>query len=148
MPNILSILTFLPLLAAAAVVFFPKSQTKAIKYFTTGFFFVEFLLTLPLWFGWDAAQAVADHAGRMWVFEEGPRVWISSLGVSYHLGVDGVSLLLVVLTNFLGSWPRGRGGSISRAGRRSTTSGCSSSRRACWGSSSASTSSSSTCSGK
>ncbi len=102
MPNILSILTFLPLLAAAAILFFPKSQTKAIKYFTTGFFFVEFLLTLPLWFGWDAAQAVADHAGRMWVFEEGPRVWISSLGVSYHFGVDGVSMLLVLLTNFLG----------------------------------------------
>ena len=102
MPNILSILTFLPLLAAALIVLFPKSQTKAIKYFTTGFFFVEFLLTLPLWFGWDAAQAVADHAGRMWVFEEGPRVWISSLGVSYHFGVDGVSMLLVVLTNFLG----------------------------------------------
>jgi len=102
MPNILSILTFLPLLAAAVVVFIPKDQTKAIKYFTTGFFFVEFLLTLPLWFGWDAAQAVADKAGTMWVFQEGPHTWIASLGVTYHMGVDGVSMLLVLLTNFLG----------------------------------------------
>jgi NADH-quinone oxidoreductase subunit M len=102
MPNILSILTFLPLLAAAVVLFIPKDRTKAIKYFTTGFLFVEFLLTLPLWFGWDAAQATATAAHSMWAFEEGPRVWIGSLGAGYHMGVDGVSMLLVVLTNFLG----------------------------------------------
>jgi NADH-quinone oxidoreductase subunit M len=73
-----------------------------IKYVATGGFFVEFLLSLPLWFGWDAAQAAADAAHKMWVFEEGPIPWITSLGASYHFGVDGVSMLLVVLTNFLG----------------------------------------------
>ncbi len=102
MPYLLSILTYLPLLAAVVVVFFPKDQTKAIKYFTTGFFFVEFLLTLPLWFGWDSAQAAAGAAHSMWAFEEGPTPWIASLGVTYHMGIDGVSMLLVLLTNFLG----------------------------------------------
>jgi NADH-quinone oxidoreductase subunit M len=102
MPYILSILTYLPLVAAVAVLCFPKSQTAKIKYFTTGVFLVEFLLTLPLWFGWDAAQAAANSAHSQWVFEEGPIPWITSLGVWYHFGVDGVSMLLVLLTNFLG----------------------------------------------
>ena len=102
MPYILSILTYLPLVAAIAVLCFPKGQTAKIKYFTTGFFLVEFLLTLPLWFGWDAAQAAANAARSQWVFEEGPIPWITSLGATYHFGMDGVSMLLVVLTNFLG----------------------------------------------
>jgi len=43
----------------------------------------------------------------MWVFEEGPYDWIKSFGVTYHFGVDGMSVLLVLLTTLLGvlaSW--------------------------------------------
>jgi len=102
MPNILSILTFIPLAAALLLVFLPKSMEKKIKYIATGVFFVDFLLSLPLWFGWWDAQKVADAAGKMWVFEEGPYAWITSLGATYHFGVDGVSGLLVLLTTMLG----------------------------------------------
>jgi NADH-quinone oxidoreductase subunit M len=105
MPNILSILTYIPLLAALIIVFFvPKEKTKFIKYFTTGVFFLDFLLSLPLWFSWGSAQS---QAKGMWVFEEGPYDWIKSFGVTYHFGVDGISVLLVLLTTLLGvlaSW--------------------------------------------
>ena len=104
MPYILSVLTYVPLAAAVLILFMPKDQTKLIKFFTTGVFFADFLLSLYLWFGWDAAQRAADATGRSpaWVFEEGPFPWITSLGVSYHFGVDGMAMLLVMLTTFLG----------------------------------------------
>lgn len=102
MPYVLSLLTYIPLVAAFILLFIPKSQEKNIKYIATGVFVVDFLLSLPLWFGWKEAQAVADAAKKMWVFEEGPFTWISSLGATYHFGVDGMSALLVLLTTVLG----------------------------------------------
>ncbi len=102
MPYILSIVTYVPLAAAIVVLFFPKDNDKLIKYFTTAVFLLDFIISLPLWFSWDKAQAAADAAHKMWVFEEGPFPWISSLGVSYHFGVDGMSMLMVLLTTFLG----------------------------------------------
>jgi NADH-quinone oxidoreductase subunit M len=54
---------------------------------------VDFLLTLWLWARFDAAssgfQFVEQHA------------WLPQFGISYHLGVDGISLFLLVLTGFL-----------------------------------------------
>lgn len=100
MPNLLSILTYIPLVAALFIVFFvKKDQTKFIKYFTTGVFLLDFILSLPLWFLWDDA---VKKAKGMWAFEEGPYKWIESFGVTYHFGVDGMSVLLVLLTTLLG----------------------------------------------
>ncbi len=102
MPYILSIVTYAPLVAVFLILFMPKDKEKLIKYFATFAMLVDFILSLPLWFGWDKAQAIADAAKTRWVFEEGPHAWISSLGVSYHFGVDGVSMMLVLLTTLLG----------------------------------------------
>ncbi len=100
MPYILSVLTYIPLVAALFVIFLvPKEKTKFIKYFSTAVFFVDFVLSLPLWFNWYEAQSKAKG---MWVFEEGPFTWIKSIGVNYHFGVDGMSVLLVLLTTLLG----------------------------------------------
>jgi NADH-quinone oxidoreductase subunit M len=52
-----------------------------------------FVVSLPLWFRFDGDSADFQ-------FEELGR-WMPSLGVSYHVGVDGISLLLVLLTTFL-----------------------------------------------
>src|SRR5439155_4995271 len=54
---------------------------------------VTFALSLPLYFGFDR-----DNPGYQ--FEE-YRTWMPTLGVSYHIGIDGISLLLVLLTTFL-----------------------------------------------
>lgn len=102
MSHILSIVTYVPLVAAVLLLLFPKGKSNAIKYFATGAMLVDFLISLTLWFGWDKAQKVADAAKSQWLFEEGPHSWITSLGASYHFGVDGVSMLLVLLTTFLG----------------------------------------------
>ncbi len=52
----------------------------------------SFLATLPLYFGFDT------HTAAMQFVEH--RVWIAAFNIDYYLGVDGISLLLVLLTSF------------------------------------------------
>src|SRR5215471_10693197 len=92
---ILSIVTYVPLLGALAVVFLiPKEKTATIKAFATLVVALDFLVSLPLWWaferGKDGYQFVEHFS------------WIPSLGVSYHFGIDGISLVLILLTPFMG----------------------------------------------
>ena len=48
------------------------------------------------WSGGDSTASSADYQ-----FVERPRAWLPDFGISYHVGVDGISLFLVVLTTFL-----------------------------------------------
>src|SRR3972149_3469570 len=52
-----------------------------------------FLVSLLLWIGFDRTRAGMQFEERA--------TWIPASGISYHLGVDGISLLLVLLTTFL-----------------------------------------------
>ncbi|HEY4084043.1 MAG TPA: NADH-quinone oxidoreductase subunit M [Burkholderiaceae bacterium] len=54
---------------------------------------VGFLVTIPLYTGFDTSTA------NMQFVEQA--VWIAQYGVSYHLGVDGISLWFVLLTSFI-----------------------------------------------
>ncbi|HNW58566.1 MAG TPA: NADH-quinone oxidoreductase subunit M [bacterium] len=99
---ILSLLTFLPLAGALLLLFVPRQYEQFIRRFTLTLTLVVFLLALPLFGGFDGANPGFQ-------FEE-LRSWIPSAGIGYHLGIDGISLLMVMLTAFLtplvilGSW--------------------------------------------
>jgi NADH-quinone oxidoreductase subunit M len=54
---------------------------------------VAFAVTLALWAGFDAASPEFQFVERM--------PWIPAFGIDYFIGVDGISILLVVLTGFL-----------------------------------------------
>jgi NADH-quinone oxidoreductase subunit M len=54
---------------------------------------VTFVLSLALWAGFDASSADFQFVEQY--------TWLPDFGISYHVGVDGISLLLVVLTTFL-----------------------------------------------
>jgi NADH-quinone oxidoreductase subunit M len=58
-----------------------------------GFSVATFLISLPLWTEFDRST----HAMQ---FEEGPYVWIEAFKIMYHLGVDGISMPLIILTTF------------------------------------------------
>src|SRR5215218_5945279 len=90
---ILSILCYLPLLGAIPILW--MRNPAFIRKYATGVVVVDFLLSLPLWFAFDPD-------GPLFQFVEGPREWIPSIGVSYHFGIDGMALLLVLLTTLLG----------------------------------------------
>jgi len=92
--HILSVVLFTPLLGALLMLFIPRENEQAHKIAGNVFGALGFLVSLPLirWFkpGWGgfAFEETAD--------------WIPSIGAKYHLGIDGISLLLVMLTTFLG----------------------------------------------
>jgi len=93
MDHILSIVLFTPLAGLLLLLFIPASNARAIKLWANAASFVGFLVSLPL----------AVHFDRTKDFqfvEKAP--WIPTLGASYHIGIDGLGLLLVMLTTLLG----------------------------------------------
>ena len=93
MNHILSIVLLTPLAGLLVLLFIPSANARAIKLWANIISFVGFLVSLPLAFQFDA--------GKDFQFVE-KAAWIPSLGASYHLGIDGLSLLLVMLTTLIG----------------------------------------------
>ncbi len=90
---LLSGITFLPLVGAFLILLVGKDKHGLIRWtaFLTSLF--VFIVSIPLYTHFKLGTAEMQ-------FEE-LVPWIPSWGVSYHLGVDGISLLLVLLTTFL-----------------------------------------------
>jgi NADH-quinone oxidoreductase subunit M len=86
----LSILIFFPLAAAAATFVLPANQERLIRAWATLAAVIEVALALPLW--WEL-----DPKRPGWQFVES-REWLPAFGARYSLGVDGISMLLVLLT--------------------------------------------------
>ncbi len=95
MDNLLSIVTFIPLLAAGILVLFLRgedaSARRAAKWLALVATVATFLLSLFVLSGFDA------HDTGFQMVEEAE--WI--LGLGYKMGVDGISVLFVMLTTFL-----------------------------------------------
>jgi len=90
---ILSLIIFLPLLGAIVLLFINKEKTTFIKYFAFAVSLVDLLLCIPMWFAFDRTT---------WHFQFIERwSWIKALGVEYYLGVDGISVLIFLLTALL-----------------------------------------------
>ncbi|MCC6649621.1 MAG: NADH-quinone oxidoreductase subunit M [Candidatus Eisenbacteria bacterium] len=98
----LSLLVFFPLVAAVLIAIMPAGAHKPIRLWATLAALAEFVFSIPLW--WRIAPGQAGFQ-----FEE-KLDWIPAIGAQYHLGVDGVSGLLALLTTFttliavLGAW--------------------------------------------
>src|SRR5436190_19420073 len=103
---ILSIITFLPLVGGIAILLIPKNQLAAIRWTAFAVACVNLLQTLGLMLAYSQANvsstsSVVDNAPNgTFLFNEQLQ-WIPSVGISYSLGVDGISLLLVALTTLL-----------------------------------------------
>jgi len=90
---VLSLLIFFPLLGAIVLLFIKKENMDALRWVTLIFSLVEFIISLPLFFAFDSKTAAMQFVEGRW--------WVQSYGISYKLGIDGISLLLVLLTTFL-----------------------------------------------
>ena len=90
---IVSIVTFLPLVGVALLLCLDRQRESAIKHLAFAVSVATFLASLALYGGFRL-----DVPGMQFT-ERTP--WIGWLGAEYHVGVDGISLLLVLLTTFL-----------------------------------------------
>ena len=92
--NLLTLVTFLPLATALVLLVLnrhlPSMAWRAIALASSS---VTFLLSLRLWTRFDATQTGFQFVERT--------AWLPEYGVHYFVGIDGISLLLVVMTTFL-----------------------------------------------
>ena len=93
----LTAIIFLPLVGAVLVAFVPGLKDKAIRQIAALFTFIPFALSLYLFGIFDRSAGAAGVIQ----FEE-KLSWIPAINAHYHLGVDGLSLPLVMLMAFLG----------------------------------------------
>jgi len=97
---LLSAILFLPLVFALIIAVWPQKTT--IRHLALGFSLMEFLVSLALLKDFDSSSAALQFVEKV--------TWIQRFGISYFVGVDGISLMLILLTTFLtpiiilGSW--------------------------------------------
>ncbi len=89
----LTVLTFLPLVGTVIIGFLPRDTANHIRVVALVVSLLTFLLAIKLFADFN------PHQPGMQFIEHSP--WISVPPISYHLGIDGLSVLLVLLTAFL-----------------------------------------------
>lgn len=93
MPTTLTIPIFLPAIGSLLLLLIGRDSIRALKVATLGFTLLTFVALLPVAYVFDSSALGFQFVEKV--------PWIPSLGISYHVGIDGMSLLLVLLTAFL-----------------------------------------------
>jgi NADH-quinone oxidoreductase subunit M len=91
--HILLLILFVPTLAALIILFLPNGENKLFRWFALGASLIPFALSLYAWFNF---QPESSGFG----FDKS-YVWYEAIGSTLHLGVDGLSLTMVLLTTLL-----------------------------------------------
>src|SRR5581483_3771258 len=94
MSHYLSLILFLPLAGAAAILLVNKQNENAIRWIANIVALAGFVVSIPLWFWYNPGN------GEFQLIERAP--WIPAIGAEYFLGVDGLSVLLILLTTMMG----------------------------------------------
>src|SRR5436305_5301088 len=95
MDHYLSLILFEPLVGALVLLLVNKRNEDAIRWIANVTALVGFVISMPLWFWYNPSSADFQ------LVERAP--WIPSVGAEYFLGVDGLSVLLILLTTMMGS---------------------------------------------
>lgn len=100
MENILSIVCFFPLVGVALILFWPRGDgsDNAVKWIANIVSCLGFIISLPLIAQFNNPIYI-DSTGMRFVVRKD---WISAIGAQYSFGIDGISLLLILLTTLMG----------------------------------------------
>jgi NADH-quinone oxidoreductase subunit M len=96
MTNILTLLMVLPLMGAGMIALFAKDNENGAveaKYIALGTTIITLVASLFVWANFNPATADFQFVERY--------AWFDGLNISYHLGLDGISLFMVLLTTLL-----------------------------------------------
>jgi len=100
---VLTILTVLPVIGALLILAFTGSNAKLARWSALAFSILSLGLTLVLWAHFDTISGTLQFQER--------HLWIAPLGIEYHTGIDGLGLLMLLLSaivvpiGILASWP-------------------------------------------
>jgi len=89
---ILSFITFFPLAGAIILIFINREKENLLRSLTFGVALINFIFSLALYFNFNSQTPDPQFV------EKGD--WIG-YGINYHVGIDGISLFLILLTTFL-----------------------------------------------
>lgn len=93
MHHLLNILLWLPIVGGVFVLWIGNDKTPSIaRYLSLFTVILTLLLCIPLFIGFDPNSHIMQYVEDF--------AWMPSLGIHYSLGIDGLSLLLIILTNF------------------------------------------------
>jgi len=91
--ELLTLVTFFPLIGVVLLLFVPKDRHDSIKGLSLIIAFVTFIFSTWIYYMFDPVANGMQFEINI--------PWITSLGISYHMGIDGISLLLIMLTTIL-----------------------------------------------
>jgi NADH-quinone oxidoreductase subunit M len=89
-PHLLDLIVFLPILSGVFLLFLPRQAPRFLRSFTLTVMVVDFIASLFL---------LSASMQKGWHFQHIVE-WVPSLGIRYHVAVDGLSLWLVILATF------------------------------------------------
>ena len=90
----LSLIVFLPTVGAVVMLLIPRAMSPALFKTALAFTLITFLWSLRLLWGFDPGSGEMQFVERV--------AWIPALGIDYFVGIDGISLFLVLLTTLFG----------------------------------------------
>jgi NADH-quinone oxidoreductase subunit M len=91
-----TLIIFAPTIGAVLLMLMPKDNEEGLRYTALTVTIVTFILTLGLLPGFDMSEA-----GMQYTYSA---EWIPNWNINYQLGIDGISLPLILLTSFISLW--------------------------------------------
>jgi NADH-quinone oxidoreductase subunit M len=91
--NLLEILIAVPAAGFLVALLMPRAQEQFVKYFTLGVSLLVFVMSLGLVSGYESGKTGQQFAHNV--------VWIANPDIHWHVGIDGLSLWLIILSTFL-----------------------------------------------
>jgi NADH-quinone oxidoreductase subunit M len=98
MDNILNIVCYFPLAGMILIMLIKRENENAIKWIANITAFIGFIISIPLFTSFNDPKYIGQDGFRF-VFEY---PWIPMIGANYKFGIDGISMLLILLTTLLG----------------------------------------------
>jgi NADH-quinone oxidoreductase subunit M len=95
---LLSLILFVPAIAALVILFLPNGQKSLIRWTALIATVIPFLLALYAWANFGSSMG--SVSGLVFQFQE-QYGWYDAINASYHVGLDGIALVMVLLTTLL-----------------------------------------------
>ncbi len=90
--NLLSLLIWLPILGGVVVILVGNSRPETARWLSIAISIIVFILSIDLLNGYDSSTHSMQFVEQF--------SWITQFDINYHIGVDGISLPLIILTTF------------------------------------------------
>lgn len=91
--NLLTLTIFFPLMAAAVIFLLPSDAKRTIRWLALILSLVPLVMVLMMWFSYDRVDAGIQF--------ETAASWFPTIGAGFHVGIDGISLAMFLLTAIL-----------------------------------------------